>query len=215
MGKYNKDTFDKISDEKKQKIIDAAVDEFAFNGFSSANVNVIAKNAGVSIGSMYNYFSSKEDLFMTLINVGYELLEEAIQSVDLNEGDIFDKFEKLIRLAIFHSKQNVKYTQIYHDMTTEGLSHLAKKLSLKMETITAKFYEAILNTAQKEGLTDKNIDNKIASFCIDNMILILQFSYTSNYFRERMKIFIGEDALTNDDAIVKGMMKFIRNALEK
>jgi hypothetical protein len=48
---------------------------------------------------------------------------------------------------------------------------------------------------------------------IDNILVLTQFSYTSEYFKERLKLFIGQDALVDDERIVKGVMDFIKNAL--
>jgi hypothetical protein len=39
---------------------------------------------------------------------------------------------------------------------------------------------------------------------------MLQYSYTSDYFKERMKIFLGSDALADDEKLVRGVMGFIR-----
>ncbi len=38
----------------------------------------------------------------------------------------------------------------------------------------------------------------------------MQFSYTSEYYKERLRTFIGEDALEDDDRVIRGMMDFIR-----
>ncbi len=211
--KLYKETFDKISDDKRSRILEAATTEFADKGFSAANINIIAKNAGISIGSMYNYFASKEDLFLTVFDEGYKLLETALIEVSNVEGDIFAKLEALIRTAQKTSRKYQKLTQIYLDSTSEGLTHLSRRLSRQFETITAHYYHEILNQAKAEGYISGDLDEKVTSFCIDNLIVLLQFSYASEYFTERMKIFAGEDILENDDKIVKGIMRFIRGAL--
>jgi TetR/AcrR family transcriptional regulator len=43
---------------------------------------------------------------------------------------------------------------------------------------------------------------------------MLQYSYTSDYFRERMKIFLGPDALDDDEKMVDRLLQFIRGALQ-
>jgi len=211
--KRHKETFEKISDEKRGRILQAATKEFAEKGFSAANINVIAKNAGISIGSMYNYFASKEDLFLTVFDQGYKLLEKALVEVSVLEGDIFDKFESLIRVAQKSSRQYRELTQIYLDITSEGLTYLQQRLSRNFESITAKYYRDMINKAKNDGLVDPSIDEFVFSFCLDNLIVLLQFSYASEYFKERMKIFAGEDSIENDEKMVKGIMHFIRGAL--
>lgn len=211
--KRYKETFEKISDEKRVRILHVATMEFAEKGFSAANINVIAKNAGISIGSMYNYFASKEDLFLTVFDQGYQLLEKALVEISRMEGDIFDKFECLIRLAQKSSRQYRELTQIYLDITSEGLIGLQQKLSRNFESITAQYYRDMINMAKSKGLVDPSADEYVFSFCLDNLVVILQFSYASEYFKERMKIFVGEDALDNDEKIIQGIMHFIRGAL--
>jgi len=211
--KHCKNAFEKIPSEKQKKILETAVAEFAGKGFSTANINVIAQKAGISIGSMYNYFESKEHLFLSVVDYGYKVLEEAISSVDLEKGDIFDKIEMLIRLAQKFSKENPQLNQIYLDLASQGLFHLSQKLSRQVEGITALFYRALINDAKKQGAIADDIDECVTSFCLDNMILLLQFSYSSEYYKERMKIFAGDDAVENDEKMVVQMMRFIRRAL--
>ncbi|MDA3821249.1 MAG: TetR/AcrR family transcriptional regulator [Bacteroidales bacterium] len=213
MNKYYKETFEKISQEKRDRIINTAIDEFAYKGFSAANVNVIAEKAGISIGSMYSYFKSKDDLFLTIIHVGYKQLEEAFNSVDISSSNIFVVIEKLIRLAVFHAKENKKLTQIYMDLATEGLSHLSKKLSWQMERISISYYINIIDEAKENGMVDTAIDTRMAAFFIDNLIVTLQYSYSSQYFHERLKIFLGEDAVEDDEAVISGIVCLIKKAL--
>lgn len=50
--------------DKKTGIFDAARDLFYAKGFKDTNVSDIAKQAGIGVGSFYNYYDSKETLFM-------------------------------------------------------------------------------------------------------------------------------------------------------
>ena len=211
--KYYKEAFEKIPEEKRERILNAAASEFARLGFAAANINVIAKKAEISIGSMYNYFESKEALFLTVGEKGYQIIEEILSKINLEEGDIFDKFEKMFQAVQKYARKYMVHNQIYLDMTSEGISHLSTQLSGKMETIAAEYFKALLVEAMEEGVVDKNLDEHVTAFCIDNLIITLQYSYASSYFSERMKIFVGEDALEEDEKIIQGIMKFIRKAL--
>ncbi len=212
-NKYYKDAFGNIPEEKRERILNSAASEFARLGFTAANINVIAKKAEISIGSMYNYFESKEALFLTVGEKGYQIIEDVLSKINLEEGDIFDKFEKMFQAVQIHARKYTEYNQIYLDMTSEGLSHLSSQLSKKMETITAEYFRALLTEAMEEGIVDKNLDKHITAFCIDNLIITLQYSYTSQYFSERMKIFAGADSLEKDEKIIEGIMCFVRKAL--
>jgi AcrR family transcriptional regulator len=212
MAKHYKAAFEKISEEKQARILDAGTAEFAAKGFPGANINRIAKEAGISIGAMYNYFGSKDDLFLTIIDQAHAILETVIDDVARADADIFESIEKLLRAAQTYSKQYPELTQIYLDMTSEGLSHLSRQLSGQMETISSKFYKTLIARAAAEGRVASGIDSQVASFCLDNLIMMLQYSYASDYFKERMKIFIGPDAALDDERVIREMMRFIRGA---
>lgn len=62
-----KGQFEAIRRESRQKILDAALEVFAKQGYHSATVDAITKTAGISKGLMYNYFKSKEDVLQELM----------------------------------------------------------------------------------------------------------------------------------------------------
>ena len=51
----------------KQNIIDAAMEEFLVNGYINSSLRTIASEAGITIGNIYNYFSSKDELFEIVV----------------------------------------------------------------------------------------------------------------------------------------------------
>jgi AcrR family transcriptional regulator len=213
--KYHTETFEKISDSKRKTILEAAVIEFSSKGFNAANINVIAKNAGISIGSMYQYFDSKENLFLTAIDDGYRIIEYSLSEVDLINGTIFDKLEEIIKHIQKYSREFSLLNQLYLEATTQGMAEMSKKLSLKMETVSSKFYNAVLTSALNEGTLDPEISIETASFCIDNILLLLQFSYSTEYYKERMKIFAGKNSPSHDEKIRKEIVYFLKKALSK
>jgi len=50
-------------EEKRQRIIDAAIQVFAHDGISNGKIATIAAKAGIGKGTVYEYFGSKEDIF--------------------------------------------------------------------------------------------------------------------------------------------------------
>lgn len=84
MSPRSAEQFNEIREESKQKIIDAALTLFAKKGYENASISMIAKEAGVSKGLMYNYFDSKEDL-----------LQGVITNAMKRTGHIFVRFMEL------------------------------------------------------------------------------------------------------------------------
>ncbi len=65
------ETFFRLSAEKQDRICNAALKEFIEykDNYNKASVNRIAEGAGISIGSLYKYFSGKHDLFLYLYDM--------------------------------------------------------------------------------------------------------------------------------------------------
>jgi TetR/AcrR family transcriptional regulator len=69
-------TFFNLPAEKKQRVFDAAVMEFAQHRFSDASINRIIKAAGIPRGSFYQYFKNKEDLYLYVLGqIGREKID--------------------------------------------------------------------------------------------------------------------------------------------
>jgi AcrR family transcriptional regulator len=67
MAPRTKEQFEVMRQSSKQKILDAALEIFAKNGYHNSSVSSIAKKAGIAKGLMYNYFKSKEEVLNELM----------------------------------------------------------------------------------------------------------------------------------------------------
>lgn len=209
---YFSETFKKISEEKQSRILETAIWEFAEHGFESANINQIALKAGVSVGSMYKYFESKEDLFLTVIHYGVETLRAILNSI-IQEDTPFDvRIEKIIKAIQIHSRENIHLTKLYNEMATENRSTLVWKIVSDMENATAGLYSSYIKEAQVSGIVRTDINPNYFAFFLDNLFILLQFSYACEYYKGRMKLFVGEDVFEKDDLLTEELMKFLRGA---
>ena len=66
---------------EQERLLTIAKQAFAKSGFASTSVNAIAAAAGISIGTLYKYFRSKEDLFLTIIGQGHDLLQTGLEGI--------------------------------------------------------------------------------------------------------------------------------------
>lgn len=216
MGKevYYKPTFNNIPEEKRRKILDVAVNEFANHGFENANINVIAKKAEVSVGSLYKYFDTKTDLFLTSINYGISTLDCIIDAIAGSNDDVMVKLEKLVRVAIEFSRRTSVLIKLYNEFTSESNPGLAKKIAADMETITAAAYKKAIIEGQVAGEIRTDIDPGMAAFLIDNLLMNIQFSYACDYYRERYKIYAGSDIFEKDEFAVQNILRFVKAALK-
>jgi AcrR family transcriptional regulator len=68
-----------LKEEIKSKIIDAAVKEFSQHGFQKASMRTIAKSAGISVSNTYNYYKSKDEMFVSIIEPVFNRLKDILR----------------------------------------------------------------------------------------------------------------------------------------
>lgn len=90
------DRFNRLSDEKKKIIRDAAIKEFARVTFEKASINQIIQSAGISRGSFYTYFSDKQDVVSFIFEESHEKMnEQCLRILRQNGGDYFGMIREL------------------------------------------------------------------------------------------------------------------------
>jgi AcrR family transcriptional regulator len=67
MPRYKRTEGEQIKEEVRRRLLTAAVDEFASEGYAGANINRISRAAGYAQGTIYNYFPSKQALFAAVV----------------------------------------------------------------------------------------------------------------------------------------------------
>lgn len=96
-----KETFYRLPDEKRERIMAADEREFLENSFEAASINRIIKEAAIPRGSFYQYFEDKKDIFLYIVsthkNEAFGFVESFIKDSD---GDVFSFMRKAIDFMI-------------------------------------------------------------------------------------------------------------------
>lgn len=99
--------------EKKDQIIGAAVHEFAKKGFTKTTINDIATSAGIGKGTVYEYFSNKEEIVQETFRYFMRLMEPDFQAILIS-----GKPAKVKLIEILDSFSHT-YTSEYHHQLME------------------------------------------------------------------------------------------------
>jgi AcrR family transcriptional regulator len=88
-----------LDKEKQERILNAAMKEFAQKGFNSASTNEIVKESNIGKGMLFHYFKSKKDLFLYLYDYTLGvLMNELYGKIDVCEGDIFKRIRQFLSI---------------------------------------------------------------------------------------------------------------------
>ncbi|QHI73542.1 TetR/AcrR family transcriptional regulator [Aminipila terrae] len=75
-------------EDKKESIFKCGKELFSLKGFKDTNVSDITKMAGVAVGTFYNYYSSKEKLFLEIFLKENENLKKSFESADIDNDPL-------------------------------------------------------------------------------------------------------------------------------
>jgi AcrR family transcriptional regulator len=93
-----KETWWNLPETKRERVLQAAMEEFGQRGFSAGSLNVIARQADIAKGSLFQYFDDKLDLFMTTVEATADRIQHAVLDGLDTEGDI--GFFEILRAII-------------------------------------------------------------------------------------------------------------------
>ena len=93
-----KETFFNLPKEKRENILNRAIEEFATHSYSSASISKIVRDAKISKGSLYQYFEDKKDLYLYLIQTFMDEKRRYFESLDPPDDDL-DLFSYLRWMA--------------------------------------------------------------------------------------------------------------------
>ncbi|MFM9372953.1 TetR/AcrR family transcriptional regulator [Streptomyces sp. Da 82-17] len=92
-----------VGDERRRRILDAAVEHFAQWGFHASSLARIAKDVGVTQGGLLHHFRSKEDLLVRVLERSEEQDVEEFFAAEFTSTA--DAFRSLIALADYNSRR--------------------------------------------------------------------------------------------------------------
>jgi AcrR family transcriptional regulator len=87
-----------VSDERKSQIINAAEDVFTKKGFDEARMDDIAEETGLSKGTLYLYFKSKDDLIIAILDRMFQREFKQFENLNLDELSATDATWKITDL---------------------------------------------------------------------------------------------------------------------
>ena len=132
MPNDTKPRWERRKDARPQELLAAALDLFVERGYAATRLEDVAARAGVSKGTLYLYFTNKEELFKAVVRENVvPVLGEAEEIVDGFEGHSADLFREIVlgwwerigatklagitKLIIAESHNFPEVTQFYHD----------------------------------------------------------------------------------------------------
>lgn len=155
-------------EEKRKRILEAAIHIFARNGYFNSRVSEIAKEAGVADGTIYIYFQSKEEVLSAIFD---EALQQfiAISREELDRiSDPIQRLEKIAYLQLKYLGANRDLAMVFQIEFRHNIMFMERFSKTRLRDYFAIIQEAILD-GQEQGKF-RDINSKFATKLFFGMI---------------------------------------------
>lgn len=144
-----------IRTQKKELILNVALELFAENGFHATSISQIAKKAGISKGLTYNYFESKKAVLDEIINKAFDSI---YSEFDLNDDGVLseEEFRHFVKHIFKIMRGNTDFWKLYFSLMfqptiSDSVQHDYGDVSQKIFKV---FYQFVINNGSKDPESD-------------------------------------------------------------
>ena len=163
-----KPTFFNLSEEKRKRIFNAAVKEFASRRFSEASINKIVKEAKIPWGSYYQYFDDKEDLYRYVYTEILRKKRDIVYNteiVDLN-SDVFEICIQSVKASYEWGKANPEYSNVGLLMDIDF-----SDIAVELRTMANESLRKLIDRDKQRGLIRPETDTDLVTDMIATLIV--------------------------------------------
>ena len=148
-------------EDKRTRILDAAIRVFAERGYHEARVGDIAEDAGVAHGLLYHYFASKDDVLRTIFVENWGQLIARFRAVEGADEPAGEKLEGIAKILLRTWRNDPALVTV---MVREvARSH---QLQDRVDEVREAFaiVQRIVEEGQAEGVFRRDVDARLASW---------------------------------------------------
>ena len=157
--------------EKRDRLIEVALEEFAYKDYHSASISHIVRQTGIAQGSLYQYFANKKEFYLYLLSL---LIETKV-------AFLRDKAESKARQDFFAYlnwifEQNLAFDRAYPTLSQLGYRAFYSEPPFydltveQMKQSSQEFMHQIVQKGIEQGDIDPSIDRDLAVFLVDTAI---------------------------------------------
>lgn len=169
---------ERLIEQRRHQIVEGAVRLFVEKGFHKTTTREIARECGMSIGTMYEYIQTKEDVLYLVCDYIHSELEERLQEVISSEDSGIESLRKGLN-QLFKIMDQMRKSVLLIYQETKSLPKDKMRYVLSKEEQITSIFEQILEKGMKDGTI--RIDPSSIKLMANNIMVMGQM-WTFRYW---------------------------------
>lgn len=164
--------------ERHQRILTAAQEVFAKEGFRNAEVKTIATRAGVGKATIYKHFESKEDLLLSIVKSQFEAIRDIALTHLVGPGLPLQRFEKTCYAIADFLVQNRDFSKVLISEAGEFMHEIQKlhqTVVIENRAFAGAFFDAMKSEGHLPDIANETLLNLLMNLTIGTI-----YSWTLN-----------------------------------
>ena len=168
-------TFRRLDPERQQAVIGAILDEADERGPTSINIKRVAKRAGVSIGSLYQYFNNRDGLTQFTVELCVRLMTDLFNQYRpmLAAMPLRDALAAYLEGGLEWGQTQAGLVQFFAHAAYQGDLTLSKQVIQPIATTMREITHDILSQAAERGEIRADVDLEAAARVINALIIVI------------------------------------------
>ncbi|MEI7637617.1 MAG: TetR/AcrR family transcriptional regulator [Syntrophus sp. (in: bacteria)] len=140
---------------RRQEIMEEAERIFAAKGFHATTMAEIAQGAGFAIGTLYQFFQGKEDIYVSMVTEKLQLMYQEIRDAVQTREDTLQKVEALVWAYFLFVENNTDFCTFFvrsDGATLSDVSNALREQMIEAYLGQIQFIEEIINKGIEEGI---------------------------------------------------------------
>ncbi|MBR9979728.1 MAG: TetR/AcrR family transcriptional regulator [Desulfatitalea sp.] len=185
-----KETLFKIAADKRERLLRQAALLFAERGLNQTDMAALAGRVGIAKGSLYNYFDSKEELYLYVCRDGLERSRQAVYGTLDPDWDTYRQVDHIFCQGARFVQSHPEYLILYTNIASAGMARFAEQISQEVEHYTADHLKRVLRRDMAAGIVRDDLDVTLVAFTINSLYIVFMTSLVSGHFRIRMREYL-------------------------
>ena len=156
-----KHTFTRLDEEKQERIMRTAIEEFQNNGFANAKIGSIAEKADIAKGSIYQYFEDKVDFFLYAVKWTLQYFRVDMDHITpFDDMDVFDYLLSAGRQKITLSIKETTLMKFSRDFQSGRFSELTDEINKEIRQDNDSFILRLIKNGKSKGTIRQDVDDE-------------------------------------------------------